>query len=130
MPGTTPEGLPYPLSSEPVRDGAVAIQNLAVAAGTAFPLPLNTSAQRIGRVGVMMAAALVQVFDAGGRAHLDTSATFSSVLYVHAVSTTFPVVFSVPNIASPNIELFGQLPNGSNLTGSLTLMVYIVGIRK
>ncbi len=29
MPGTTPSGLPYPLPSEPVRDGAVAIRNLA-----------------------------------------------------------------------------------------------------
>lgn len=31
MPGTTPNGLPYPLASEPVKDGAVAIQNLAAA---------------------------------------------------------------------------------------------------
>jgi len=29
MPGTTANGLPYPLPSEPVKDGAVAIQNLA-----------------------------------------------------------------------------------------------------
>jgi hypothetical protein len=31
MPGTTPSGLPYPLPTEPVRDGAAAIQALAVA---------------------------------------------------------------------------------------------------
>jgi hypothetical protein len=29
MPATTPSGLPYPLPGEPVRDGAVAIRNLA-----------------------------------------------------------------------------------------------------
>jgi hypothetical protein len=29
MPGNTANGLPYPLPSEPVRDGAVAIRNLA-----------------------------------------------------------------------------------------------------
>lgn len=31
MPANTPAGLPYPLPTEPVKDGAVSIQNLATA---------------------------------------------------------------------------------------------------
>ena len=31
MPASTPKGYPYPLSTDPVRDGAVAIQHLAEA---------------------------------------------------------------------------------------------------
>jgi hypothetical protein len=34
MPGTTPHGLPYPLPTEPVAEGAQAIRNLAEAADT------------------------------------------------------------------------------------------------
>jgi hypothetical protein len=37
MPGTTPNGFPYPAASEPVRDGAAAIQALATAIDPRLP---------------------------------------------------------------------------------------------
>ena len=36
MPGTTPKGFPYPLPTEPLKDGADAIKNLATALDSAW----------------------------------------------------------------------------------------------
>lgn len=38
MPGATAQGYPYPLATEPVRDGATAIKNLADAVQLRFPI--------------------------------------------------------------------------------------------
>jgi hypothetical protein len=130
MSGTTPEGLPYPSGTDPVRDGDNAIAALAAATGTTMVFPVNTSAQPVARVGMMLAAALIATFDAGGRYILNVSATFSSVLYAHAASGTYPVVFSVTDVTPSALQFFAQLPNGANVTGPLTLRLMIIGVRK
>jgi hypothetical protein len=49
MPGTTPNGLPYPLPSEPIADGADAIKNLALALDLPLMARLLTAAgQSVG----------------------------------------------------------------------------------
>ena len=130
MPGTTPEGLPYPLATEPVRDGAVAAQNTATAVGVNFPYPVNTSNVNFKRVGLMLSQSLAATFDANGRWRIDVSGTFSSVITAFATSSTFPIVFSCTSVVPSSVELFGKFPSDSLVVGAVTLRLMIIGIRK
>lgn len=129
MPGTTTEGLPYPLPTEPVRDGAVAIQNTATAAGTTFMLPLNLAAGRYSRVGVMTSELAVN-FNSSGRIQLDTSGTFSSIIYATCQSTTYPWMCACVNRNSAVLEFYCRYDQSTPVVGATNVQLYIVGIRK
>lgn len=74
MPGTTAGGLPFPLSTEQVRDGATAIKNLADA------LQLRGMAQRLsGATGVFTA-------NSAGQGSVPFPAAFSAAPGCVAVS--------------------------------------------
>lgn len=130
MSGTTAEGLPYPTGTDKVRDGDNAIKALAESAGTALVLPLNTSAGKISRVGMMLSPGFNVNFNAQGRIQVDVSGTFSSVLFAHCNSVTYGFVVSVVNGNNPVIEFYGQYPNGAPVTGAVTIQLCIVGVRK
>jgi hypothetical protein len=70
------------------------------------------------------------VFDSGGRCQINVSGVFASVIYAHAVSSTFPFVVSVTGINPASMEFFAQFPNGANVTGAATLRFIIIGNRK
>lgn len=67
MPGNTTTGLPYPLPSEPVRDGANAIKNLADAVDRRSPLAVKSyrgfiASNASGHVAYLTGAQQVRVF--------------------------------------------------------------------
>jgi hypothetical protein len=55
MPANTPSGLPYPLPTEPVRDGAVAIRALAEATDTLLIGPWQSCTNNSGYSGTVKA---------------------------------------------------------------------------
>jgi hypothetical protein len=102
---TTPEGLPYPSGTDKVVDGDDAIHALAVGAGTTFMLPVALNAAQYPRATVMVAELAVN-FDANGRIYLDTSGTFSQILYATVQATTYPFMCACVNRSLANLQFY------------------------
>lgn len=127
--GQTTHGIPWPAGTELVRDGDNAMKALADKTDILIPIVLDIAAGTRTKVA-MMVTSWNPTFDANGRATLNVSGTFVQVLYANLVNTTFPFSTSVVNGANPVIEFFAQFPNGSNVTGSATVQVLVIGILK
>lgn len=94
MPSNTPNGYPYPVASDPVAQGATAIQNLASAVDT--------------KLGVM-AAGVVSVNCATIGQAANTTLTFPA--------GRFP---SAPNVAFTSTQGATQPQNSANAPASIT----------
>lgn len=127
--GQTTHGIPWPAGTDLVRDGDNAIRAAADKTDLLIPFALDLAAGTRQKAAMMVSSLLVN-FDANGRIQVNVSATFSTVIYAHCVSTTFPFSVSVPNGSSTTVEFYAQWPNGSNVTGSITVQLFILGILK
>ena len=113
MPGTTPNGLPYPLPSEPVRDGAVAIRNLAEKLNPRAPYGQMVINQN-------------QATDAQG--YFTINAPGQYVAATIGYSGTFgPIIVNVYNSGGTGVGFKAFQPNGTpvaNTTISITGVIF------
>ena len=129
MPANTAGGWPYPLPTEPVKDGAVAIQNIA-----------NESQKRLGDASVFAIEA-VFLFDSNGLCYTNWSTygitwaarpvtTASSANTVIGANGGVDVGLYQPNNSATVLVLTAHyVSNGANFTGNITVDVISVGRR-
>jgi len=127
--GQTTHGIPWPAGTDLVRDGDNAIRAAADKTDILIPIALDLAAGTRTKPA-MMISSWTPTFDANGRAQINVSATFATVIYANMVSTTFPFSVAVPNGAGTTVEFYAQWPNGSNVTGTIAVQLLIIGILK
>jgi hypothetical protein len=130
MSGTTPHGLPFATGTDKVRDGDNAIEALARAVDSYGPIALDLVGTRRDKAAIMVSPGLAATFDANGRYQLNVSATFATVLFATLISGTFPFMCGLTNGAPASLEFFAQFGPGQNVTGSVIVNLFIVGVLK
>lgn len=89
MPDVTPGGLPYPLSSEPIADGAEAIEDLAVAVDGRFASGLRANRPAAGVLGRQyFATDTISVFLDTGTSWVPVGASAGDIVATAAAAAT------------------------------------------
>jgi len=114
MPGTTPEGAPYPLPSEPVRDGAVAIRNLA-----------EWVSPRTPRKTMVVNGNYVT--DAQGYFSITVPGTTVAAAVLMYIGTFGPIICNGYNVGGPGIGFkLWSLPSGNPVASTTVPLVGII----
>lgn len=128
MPSATAGGWPYPLPTEPVRDGAVNIQNLA-----------NKAQSRLGNQAIL-ALFFSGAFDVNGLYYAPTWASQGVTFSATPIVLVTPLQTAIGGDAGINVQIYQPQTNvsaavfqanyvkdGRNYNGTLGIYVIAIG---